>query len=51
MDYLVHFGLEVIGQGVLVLAYKHVCRSDWHRFVIWFVGTLLTTIITVSLVG
>lgn len=51
MDYLIHFALEVIGQGVLVLAYKHVCSEDWHRFAIWFLGTLVTTIITVSLVG
>lgn len=51
MDYAIHFGLEVIGQGVLVLAYNHVCRKAWHRASIWFVGTLLTTIVTVNLVG
>lgn len=50
-DYLVHFMLEVIGQGVLVLAYNHVCTKVWHRATIWFVGTLLTTILTVNLVG
>ena len=51
MDYVIHFGLEVIGQLVLWLAYTHVCRSQWHRVAIWFLGTLLTTIITVNLVG
>lgn len=51
MDYLVHFLLEVIGQGVLVLAYQHVCRKSWHRAMIWFFGTLVTTIVTVHAVG
>jgi hypothetical protein len=51
LDYLVHFGLEVTGQAVLWLAYTHVCKKSWHRLAIWFVGTLLTTIITVHLVG
>lgn len=50
-DYVVHFMLEVIGQGVLWLAYTHVCKRPWHRFAIWFLGTLVTTIITVHLVG
>jgi hypothetical protein len=51
VKYLVHFLLECIGQGVLYLAYKHACRTDWHRVAIWFVGTLLTTIVTVHLIG
>jgi hypothetical protein len=51
MAYVVHFLLECIGQGVLWLAYKHVCRSAWHTPAIWLVGTLLTTILTVHLVG
>lgn len=50
-EYVVHFAVEVVGQGVLVLTYKHVCSKDWHRFAIWFLGTLLTTILTVHLVG
>lgn len=50
-DYIVHFLLEVIGQGVLWLAYTHVCRKGWHRATIWFVGTLLTTILTVQVIG
>jgi hypothetical protein len=50
-DYLIHFMLEVVGQGVLWLAYRHWCRHDWHRVAIWFFGTLLTTIITVHAVG
>lgn len=50
-DYLIHFVLELVGQGVLVLAYRHVCRKDWHRIAIWLSGTLLTTILTVNLVG
>jgi hypothetical protein len=49
--YLVHFLLECVGQLVLFVAYKHVCRKDWHRVAIWLVGTLLTTIITVNLIG
>jgi hypothetical protein len=51
MDYLIHFVLEVVGQGVLWLAYIHVCRRPWHRTAIWFVGTALASIITVHLVG
>lgn len=51
LDYIVHYGLELVGQGVLVLAYRHVCRKAWHRYLIWQAGTILTTIITVSLVG
>lgn len=51
MNYLTHFALEVIGQGVLWLAYKHVCRTQWHSVAIWFVGTILTTILTVNLIG
>ena len=51
MDYAIHFLLEVLGQAVLVLAYQHVCRKSWHRTAIWFVGTLLTTIITVNIIG
>lgn len=50
-DLLVHFGLEVVGQGVLWLAYTHVCRKQWHRVAIWFLGTLLTTILTVNIIG
>lgn len=49
--YVVHFGLEVVGQGVLWLAYTHVCSKQWHRVAIWFLGTLLTTIVTVHLIG
>src|SRR4051794_40716769 len=48
--YAVHFLLECLGQVVLFVAYKHVCRKDWHRVAIWLVGTLLTTIITVNLI-
>lgn len=51
MDYVIHFGLEVIGQGVLVLAYKHACRKAWHQPAMWFAGTALTTVLTVNLVG
>jgi hypothetical protein len=51
LDYLVHFGLEVVGQIVLWIAYKHVCSKQWHTVAIWFLGTLLTTIITVNLIG
>lgn len=51
MDYFVHFMLECMGQAVLWGAYKHVCRASWHRTAIWFVGTLLTSIITVHMVG
>jgi hypothetical protein len=50
-DYVIHFGLEVTGQAVLLLAYTHFCRHNWHRAAIWFIGTLLTTILTVNLVG
>lgn len=49
--YLVHFLLECVGQAVLWGAYTHVCRKSWHRAAIWFIGTLLTTIITVNLIG
>jgi hypothetical protein len=51
MDYVIHFGLEVVGQAILIVAYKHVCKKDWHRVAIWFFGTLLTTILTVHMVG
>jgi len=51
MDYVIHFGLECVGQLVLWLAYKHVCRSAWHTYAIWFLGTLVTTILTVHAVG
>jgi hypothetical protein len=51
LPYAVHFALECIGQGVLWLAYTHVCRKPSHRVLIWFIGTLLTTIITVNLIG
>lgn len=49
--YLVHFLLECVGQAVLWLAYTHVCKKSWHRAAIWFFGTLLTTIVTVHLIG
>lgn len=49
--YVTHFLMDVMGQGVLWLAYTHVCRKTWHRATIWFLGTLLTTIITVNLIG
>lgn len=51
MDYLIHFLLECVGQGVLFLAYRHVCSKAWHRAAIWFVGTALASIVTVHLVG
>ena len=51
MDYVIHFGLECVGQAVLWLAYTHVCKKTWHRGAIWFFGTLLTTILTVHVVG
>ena len=51
MLYLIHFMLEVIGQGILWLAYRHVCRKSWHRVAIWLIGTMLASILTVNLVG
>lgn len=51
MDYVIHFVLECVGQLVLWLAYKHVCRSEWHGPAIWLLGTALTTVITVHMVG
>jgi hypothetical protein len=51
MDYVIHFLLELVGQGVLYVAYKHICRHAWHRAVIWFIGTALASIVTVHLVG
>jgi hypothetical protein len=51
VSYLVHYLLELVGQGVLILAYKHVCRTRWHRIAIWQAGTILTTVITVHAVG
>jgi hypothetical protein len=40
--YAVHFLLECVA---------HVCKCPWHRVGIWLIGTLLTTIITVHLIG
>lgn len=51
MVYLIHFLLDVAGQGVLWLAYTHVCRKTWHRAAIWFIGTALVTVTTVNLIG
>lgn len=51
MIYVWHFLVEMMGQVVLWLAYKHVCKVEWHRFAIWFLGTMLATVVTVNLVG
>lgn len=51
MAYLIHFALDCAAQGIVYLAYKHVCRKTWHRVGIWLVGTALIAVITVDLVG
>lgn len=51
MIYVYHFLVEMMGQAVLWVAYKHVCKTEWHRFAIWALGTALATIVTVNLVG
>ncbi len=50
-DVILHFGLEVGGQAVLLLAFLHICRHRWHRVAVWFVGTLFLSIVTVYLLG
>jgi hypothetical protein len=50
MDYLLHFILEAVGGGCAVYAYTF-CTHFWHRALIWFTLTALTTLVTVQLVG
>lgn len=51
VDYSLHFALECVGQVILWMAFKHVCRHQWHRFAIWGIGTFLTSVLTVHLIG
>lgn len=53
LDYVVHFGLEATGSLIAIGAYKShkLCKTKWHKFGIWFALSLLTTIVTVQLVG
>lgn len=46
-----HICLELAGQLILVLAYRHICRRSWHRLAIWIVGTVALAFLTVWLVG
>lgn len=50
MTYFVHFGLEIIGGGIGVFAYRF-CVHNWHRISIWLMLTALSTFITVQLAG
>jgi hypothetical protein len=53
IDYLVHFGLEAIGSLIAIAAYKshRLCRTRWHKFGIWLALSMLTTVVTVQVVG
>jgi len=51
MAYVIHFALDCAAQGILYMAYKHVCRKPWHRAAIWLLGTAAIAVVTVDLVG
>lgn len=52
MDYVIHFLLEAVGSLIALYAYRsHRCSHVWHKSAIWLVLTMLTTYVTVSLVG
>jgi uncharacterized protein (DUF983 family) len=51
-DYAIHFAIEAIGSLIAIAAYAtHRCQDWWHRALIWMVLTILTTVITVQIVG
>lgn len=52
-DLLTHFSLEAIGSLIAIAAYKShkLCRTKWHKFGIWCALSMLTTIVTVLVVG
>lgn len=51
--YLAHFTLEAIGSLIAIAAYKShkLCRTKWHKFGIWLALSMITTIVTVQIVG
>jgi hypothetical protein len=52
LSYLIHFMIEAIGSLIAIFAYKsHHCRHWWHRGLIWTVLSMLTTVLTVQIVG
>jgi hypothetical protein len=49
-DVLLHCGLEGVGAGIGVYAYN-LCNHTWHRVAMWAALTLVTSYLTVGIVG
>jgi hypothetical protein len=50
VDYVVHFGIDVMGTLATLYAQRY-CKHRTHQFLIWFGLSVLVTATTVKLVG
>lgn len=50
VDYVVHFGIDVLGTLATLYAQRFV-KETWHQFLVWLSLSLLVTITTVNVVG
>ena len=50
VDYVVHFGIDVLGTLSTLYAQRY-CKHRIHQFLVWFGLSVLVTITTVNLVG
>ena len=50
MDYVVHFGIDVLGTLATLYAQRY-CKHRSHQVLIWFGLSVLVTVATVNLVG
>lgn len=50
IDYVVHFGIDVLGTLTTLYAQRFV-KETWHQFLVWLCLSVLVTVTTVNLVG
>jgi VIT1/CCC1 family predicted Fe2+/Mn2+ transporter len=50
LPYIEHWMVECIGSAIGVVAYRF-CPHRHHRWIVWVVLSIITTVITVQLVG
>jgi hypothetical protein len=50
LDYVVHFGIDVLGTLATLYAQRF-CRHRHHQILLWFALSVVVTVTTVNLVG
>lgn len=50
IDILIHLGLDLTG-GVTLRCAMGVCEHKHHQYIVWGIGAMIVSIVTVILVG